>query len=199
VRERVGVDANLALVDDRPVVPMQILDRILDRHDVRGARGVDVVDHRRQGRRLAAAGRAGNEHQPALFRGDLLQHLRQRQLVDRGNAHRDDAEDHPDGAALLKRVAAEPTEPRHAVGEVDLVVVLELFAVAGRQDRGGHRHHVLVIEAFFFGGRRQRAADPHHRVAAHLQVEVRGAALDGDFQEVIDVHALIIGLLRFLM
>src|SRR5687768_8518080 len=182
-----------------PISRWLMIDRFLDGHDVRGAGGIDVIDHCRQCRRFAAAGRAGHEHQPALFRRDLLQYLRQRQLVDGGDAHRDHAEDHPDRAALLKRVAAEPAETGHAVGEIDLVVVLELLAVAGREDRGGHRHHILVIEPFLFGGRSQRAADPHHRVAAHLQVEVRGAALNGNFQEVIDVHALIIGLLRFLM
>ena len=37
LRERVGVHADFALVDDRPVVPVQVLDRILDRHDVRRA------------------------------------------------------------------------------------------------------------------------------------------------------------------
>ena len=35
VRERRGVDRDLALVDDRLVVAVQVLDRVLDRHDVR--------------------------------------------------------------------------------------------------------------------------------------------------------------------
>ena len=48
-----------------------------------GARGVDVVDHRGQRRALAAAGRAGDEHQAALFVGDRLEHRRQAELVDR--------------------------------------------------------------------------------------------------------------------
>ena len=43
---------------------------------------VDVVDHRRERRALAAAGGAGDEHQAALFLGDLLQHRRQAELVD---------------------------------------------------------------------------------------------------------------------
>ena len=32
------------------------------------------------------------------------------------------------------------------------------------------------------------AADAHHRVAADLQVEVRRAVVDGDFQQIVDVH-----------
>ena len=38
LRERLRVDRDLALVDDRLVVAVQELDRILDRHDVRRAR-----------------------------------------------------------------------------------------------------------------------------------------------------------------
>ena len=72
LRERSRVDRDLALVDDRLAVAVQELDRILDRHHVRRARLVDVIDHRRERRALAAAGRAGDQHEPALFLGDLL-------------------------------------------------------------------------------------------------------------------------------
>ena len=82
LRERLRVDGDLALVDDRLVVAVQELDRVLDRHHVRAARPVDVVDHRRQRRALAAAGRSGHEHEAALFAGDLLEHGGQRQVVD---------------------------------------------------------------------------------------------------------------------
>ena len=34
----------------------------------------------------------------------------------------------------------------------------------------------------------QRAADAHHRVAADLEVQVGRAVLDGDFQQIVDVH-----------
>ena len=67
VGERSRVDADLALVDDALVVAVQVFDRVLDGDDVRGAVGVDVVDHRRERRGLAAAGRAGDEHEAALF------------------------------------------------------------------------------------------------------------------------------------
>ena len=46
------------------------------------------------------------------------------------------------------------------------------------------------VEPLLFGGGHQRAADPHHRVAADLQVQVGGAAFDGNLQEVVDVHRL---------
>ena len=140
------------------------------------ARPVDVVDHRGERRALAAAGRAGDEHEAALFVGDRLQHRRQPQLVDRPDLHRDDAEDETDGAALLKDVAAEPAEAGDAVGEVDLLRVLEFLALAGRHHRRAHRDDVLVIEPLLVGRGHEHAAHAHHRVAADLQVQVGGAA-----------------------
>ena len=80
-----------------------------------------------------------------------LEDRRQRQLVDRGHANRDDAEDHPDGAALLEGVAAEAAESGDAVGEVDLVMFLETFAMGRGQDSGCHGQHVFVIETLLFG------------------------------------------------
>ena len=81
-RERDRVP-HLALVDDRALVAMQELDRILDRDYVLGVIGVDVVDHGRQGRRLARPGRAGHEDQPALLVRERADHLRQHQLLQR--------------------------------------------------------------------------------------------------------------------
>src|SRR6185503_11775730 len=50
---------DFALAHDRVVVAVQILDRVFDGNDVARPRAVDVVDHRRQRRALAAAGGAG--------------------------------------------------------------------------------------------------------------------------------------------
>ena len=78
----VGVEPDLALVDDRQVVGVEDLDRVLDRHDVRPARAVDAVEHRRERGRLAGAGGAGDEHEPALLLGEGLDARRQAQLVE---------------------------------------------------------------------------------------------------------------------
>ena len=67
VREGAGVDVDLALVDDRVVVPMQVLDRVLDRHDVRRSGRVDVIDQRGERRALAAAGRSGHQDEAAFL------------------------------------------------------------------------------------------------------------------------------------
>ena len=80
VGEAVGVAVQLALVDQAVLVLVQVFDRVFDRDDVAVALGVDLVDHRRQRRRLARAGRAGDEHQAARTLGHLGQHLRQAEL-----------------------------------------------------------------------------------------------------------------------
>ena len=68
-----GVRADLALVDDAALVAVQELDRILDREDVLGAVPVDLVDDRRERRRLTGAGRAGDEDEPARLLRELVQ------------------------------------------------------------------------------------------------------------------------------
>ncbi len=72
VGEAVGVGAELALVDDALLVRVQVLDRVLDGDDVLVTLAVDLVEHRRQRRRLARAGRAGDQDQPARLLAQLL-------------------------------------------------------------------------------------------------------------------------------
>ena len=158
-----------------------------------GAGVVDVVQHRRQRRRLARAGGAGDEDQAALFVGDPLEHRRQLQLVDGRDARRDDAHDQADGAALLEDVAAEAAQVRDGVGDVDLELLLELVALLGAQQRRGHGVHVGLLETLGLGGRRERAVDAEHREAADLHVQVGSPAGDGSGEQVVDVHGRSIG------
>jgi hypothetical protein len=64
-RERRAVDADLALRDDRLLVTVQVLDRVLDGDHVARRRAIDLVDHGGERRRLAAARCAGHEDEPA--------------------------------------------------------------------------------------------------------------------------------------
>ena len=97
VGERPRVGRHLALVDDRLVVLVQELDRVLDGHDVHAPRAVDVVHHAGQRRALAAARRAGDQDEAAFLVGDLRDDRRQAQFLDGADLHRDDAEHEPDG------------------------------------------------------------------------------------------------------
>ena len=64
-REVGRVDADLDLLDQALAMRMLVLDRIFDRDDVPRVAMVDLVDQRRQRRRLAGTGRTADEHQPA--------------------------------------------------------------------------------------------------------------------------------------
>ena len=72
-----GVETDLALVDDARVVAVQNLDRVFDRDDVLLSRPVDVIDDRGERRRLSRAGRAGDEHEPAVLFGQAANAGRQ--------------------------------------------------------------------------------------------------------------------------
>ena len=186
--EGVGVDVDLALVDDRLLVAVEELDRVLDRDHVLGAGRVDVVDHRRQAGRLARAGGAGAEDQAAPLLADPLEHRRQHQLADALDARRDDAEHQAHRAALLEDVAAEAAEPGHRVGDVELELLLEALLLAGVHHRERHRDGVLLHQPLELAERQQVAVDADHRVAPDLEMEVGGLALHRDLQQVVDVH-----------
>ena len=87
--ERLGVEPDLALVDDAALVAVQDLDRVLDRDDVLAARPVDVADDGGERRRLAGAGRAGDEHEAAMLLGQPLDAARQVQAREVGDVTRE--------------------------------------------------------------------------------------------------------------
>jgi hypothetical protein len=73
---------DLALGDDAVLVRVHELDRVLDGDDVTLAVLVAVADHRRQRGRLARAGAADHDHQPALGHRDVLQDRRQAEFLE---------------------------------------------------------------------------------------------------------------------
>ena len=68
-----AVDADLALIDGRLVVLEDVLDRIFDRHDVNALAFIDVLQHRRDGGRLARTGDAREQNQSLGTHGDLAE------------------------------------------------------------------------------------------------------------------------------
>ena len=142
--DRVGAD--LALVDDRALVRVEELDRVLDREDVVLALGVDHVDHRRQRRRLARAGRPGDEDEAARLAGEVAQHLRHPSESRSGiwcGTRRKAALIAP---ALEEGVDAEPGDVRDRVGEVELLVVLEALALVVVEDAVDDLARLLGVE-----------------------------------------------------
>ena len=103
--ERLGeaerVLAHLALIDDAALVVVEELDRVFDRDDVIGARAVDLVDQRGERRRLTRARRAGEEHEPARLRGELVERGGQLEALERLDLGGDHAERGREALALV--------------------------------------------------------------------------------------------------
>jgi hypothetical protein len=76
----------------------------------------------------------GDQHQPALGVGDLLQHRRQAELVEAGDLARDDPQHRAEVALLLEDVDAEAADPLDVVRGVVFLelaqVVVDAVAVA---------------------------------------------------------------------
>jgi hypothetical protein len=180
-RETADVHPNLSLADRALFVLVQVLDRVFDGDDILPAMGVDVIDHRGQRRGLAASGRSGHEHEPSLEQGDLFQHLGKEQLPDRLDIQGDDPQGNSDRPALLEDAPPEPPEPRQAVGQVDVKILLEpVLLVVG---------HELISELLsILGGQPRKSGESNERsmnadngMVSGFQMKVGGIPLDCDF------------------
>src|SRR6185312_6694502 len=114
------IEPDLALVDDRALVRMQELDRILDRHDVVRGALVAVIDHRRDRGGLARAGRADQEDEPAFEHDELAQRLRKSQILEPRHVGADVPQNDRGVPALQEHVDAEAPESGLGDREIDL-------------------------------------------------------------------------------
>ncbi len=184
VREGVRVGVQLTLVDDAALVGVEELDRVLDRDDVLGLLAVDLVDHRREGRRLARAGRPGDEDEAARPVAERFHDGRDPELLEAEDLVGDLPEDRRDGTALHEDVAAEPREALDPEGEVELEVLLETVLLNIGQDRvaellGLRDSQRGVVQ------RLDVAVDSDHRRRVRRDVEVRAALLDESLQKLV--------------
>src|SRR6185437_10588536 len=103
--------------------------------DVQALLGVDLVDHRRERRRLAASGGPRHEHEPARLVRELRDDRRKPELLEREDLERNRTKRARDVVALHEDVGAKTREPAHAEREVELVVLLELNLLLFGQNR----------------------------------------------------------------
>jgi hypothetical protein len=181
-----GVVPDLALVDQAALVRVQVLDRILDRHDVLARLLVDLVDDGGQRRALAGAGRPGHEHQPAGACGELRHGGRQTELVVTEDLEGDGPERRRHGTALNEEVGAVARQAFHAKGEVELLVGLELASLLLGQDG--------VAELLRLDGPERRqlerhdlAIDAQQRRGSGGDVEIARTLLDHGPQQLVQV------------
>ncbi len=128
-----GVEPQFALVDDRLLVDMEELDRLLDGEDMVGAVLVAMIDHRRQRRGFAGAGSAHHQHQTAFGHRQAFQYRRQIQLRELGHVQGDVAQHHGDVAALVEHIGAEAAETGLRNSEIELQIPVQQIGL-----RAGH-------------------------------------------------------------
>ena len=120
---RVGlrVGADLTLIDDALVRRVDVLDRILQRDDVLVPRVIDLVEDRRQRRRLTGTGLTGDQHDALLKRREAAHHLRQAERVERRDAVAEDTQRRRDVALLPEEIDTHtlPRDRRRAVQLTD--------------------------------------------------------------------------------
>jgi hypothetical protein len=147
-----------------------------------------VVNHGRERGRLARTSGASHEHEAALLFTYLLEHRREQQLADRQDACRNQAQDEANRTALLEDVAAETTQPRHRVRDIDLKELLELLLLLAGHHRERHCDGVFLHQPLELDKGHERAVDSDQRMGADLEVNVRRLALGCDFENVVNMH-----------
>ena len=185
VRVGLGVDVKLPLVDDGLAGIEIVLDRVLDGHDVDVPLVVDVLDHAGQGRRLAAAGRPGDEDEAARQVAELGDALGDAELGEAPHVRQESPEGARDGALLHEDVRPEAAEVLEPEREVELPLLLEHLLLLVRQDAvdevlGLGRRERRVVD------RLERAVDADPRRDVGRDMEVARVGVDRHLQEFLD-------------
>ena len=133
-----AVDADFPLRNRREVVGVDELDRIFDGDDVDTPRGIEVSDHRGEGRALPVPGGTDHENETTLDLGERLHDRREPQLVEARNAKRDCPHRQGEGASLAVDVDPVAADLGHAVRGVVLLefVHRSLVVAAPQHDLG---------------------------------------------------------------
>jgi hypothetical protein len=182
VGERLGLGADLALVDQRALRLVHELDRVLEGEDVTRHGLVEVVDHRRERGRLAAAGRAGDEDEALLLVAQLAEDRRQPEILEARDLGGDGAEHGALAAVLHERVDAEAQLLVEREREVGLEAVLERAALAVVHDVEDEAVRLLRRQRRMVE-RHDLSVDAKARRLAGGEVHVRRLVLDGEAQE----------------
>ena len=189
------VDPDLSLRDDGLVVLEQVLDGVLDGHDMAGSRSGDVVEHGGDGRGLAAARGADDEHQALAGLRDLLHDRRQVQALERRHVGADPPAHEADHAPLAEHVDAKAVLPADLMGEVQRPIALKNSFWAGRHDLEDQLLHPLGGQDLA-GGVLQLPEDPQLGRLADLQVNVVGLRLDGGPEVLVQLRLFVRHLMR---
>ena len=186
-REIDRVLRHLALGDDAVFVRVNELDRLFNRHDMPGEVRVDVVHQRGQRRALAAAGRARHEDQAAPQMSEFLDHRRQTEFVEGGNARRNQPEHRTESVHLLEIIATKAVVRVHLVGEVEIPFFMETLPIFRRADFAQHVVHFIRGQQFLADGNDVAMATDFRGLPLG-KVQVGCSRVDQNLEKLVDVR-----------
>ncbi len=178
---------HFTLVDQALLRLVNEFDRVLDGEDVVVLGVVQVIEHRRQGGRLARTGRPGDQHQPAWHVGDLAEDFAHAEVFHGQHLGRNGPEYCTSTAILVEGVDPEARHTRHLEREVGLEKLLEILALLVVHDVVDQRVHLLVVHRGEIDPA-HIAVDADHRRQAGRQVQIRRTLLGTEGQQLCDIH-----------
>jgi hypothetical protein len=158
------------------------LDGVLDRDDVQRAPLVHGVDERGLGRALSRARRPGEQDHPVVELEDPLDGVGQLQIVQGRHVLGDHPEHRAHAVLVEEYVGAEAAPALQVVGEVHLVLVVQLVALLVVQDLVQETPGLGVGQAAERDGD-QLAVVADGGTAAGQEVQIAGLLLDDQAQE----------------
>ena len=183
--EGAGVGTHLALVDDALLRGVEVFDGVLDGDDVVAPLAVEDVDQGGEGRGLAAAGRASDQHHALMEVGEAGERRGQAELLQGGRVRRDGPEHGVDAPLLAVGVATEAADAFQGVGEVHLAAGAQGFGLIGIEDL---HHHALgrlgIQEPGIEIG--EGAMGAQLESGAAVDVEIARAAFQGVLQQAVE-------------
>ena len=145
VVERKRMRTDFALIDQALLRFMHEFDRVLDRQNVAVLVFIDMIDHRRQGGRLAGPGRPGNQNDAARLVGDVAETLGRVQFLKRQD-FRGNGPHHRAGAAVLHEgIDPETCQIGNRERKIAFEILLVCLALTIVHDVVDHAVHLGMI------------------------------------------------------
>jgi len=124
---------------------------------------------------------------PARLAGELVQDVRQSEVVEPRYLHRDETEGGAQAVALEEGVDPETRLSRNRIGEVDLPLVLEVLPLILRKNRVDELARVVGGEARVLE-RLENAVDADDGRVTDAQMQIARAALQNLEKNVDNIH-----------
>lgn len=184
VSKRMRVGSQLTLIDDGPLILMDILNGIFNRHHVAWHGLINVVDKRGEAGGLPASRRPGHQNEPARQECELLGDRREPKLFDRPYLIGDHTKDRANLAPLPIHIDSESRGSRYKVTQVKLFVMVNPFFLFVREDRKEKLVEVLARIGWVLG-MDEVALNPHQWRDIRLKVEVTSIMREGVSKQII--------------